>query len=132
MKDDDFHPPPQLLTFHPLAVYCNEVLTLLNFVGKVPLPQSMVELVTKLNGSVSRVGHELEGWGEGEWVTWEGMEQQLFGRMRSFFEQLLVPHLDKCFKKIYPPTQLAFVTGLNVAKCAEMMEIRYSRPVKSQ
>ncbi|XP_021954287.1 conserved oligomeric Golgi complex subunit 8 isoform X2 [Folsomia candida] len=130
LKGNDYNPPPQLLTFHPLAIYCNDVLTLLNFIGKCPLSQS-VDFSRKLNQSVSKIGHELEGWSEGEWVTWEQREQQLFYRMRSFFEQLLVPHVDKCFRKIFPPEQLASITGLNVSKCAEMTEIRYSRPIKA-
>jgi len=125
----DLSPPMQLLMFYPLAVYCNDVLSLLNAIGKCPLTQS-VDVCKKLNQSLAKVGNELEGWGENEWLTWESREQSLFNRMRRVFENLLVPHFDKVFRVIYPPGNLSVITGLNVSKCAEITEIRYARPVR--
>jgi hypothetical protein len=126
----DLSPPKQLLAFHPLAVYCNEILTILNYVGKCALLQISVEIAKKLNHSLAKVGNELEGWGESEWLTWESREQNLFKRMQKVFEHLLVPHIDKVFRVVFPPNNLASITGINVAKCAEMTQISYKKAVK--
>jgi len=123
---EDLSPPRQLVVHPPLALYLNDVLSLLNFVGKCPLTQSAPFVVSKLEGSVNKVGHELESWGSSEWLTWEPKEQSEFNRMKRYFTHLLVPHLDRVVRVIFPPLSLSEVTGVGITQCAEMIQIKYS------
>lgn len=123
----DLTPPSQLISFFPLAVYCNDVLSLLNYIGKCPLTQCVSELCQRLNASIAKVGSEIESWGESEKLTWEMREQSTFNRMKRIFEHLLVPHIDKVFRVVYPPSSLAVVTGISIAKCAEMLQVKYAK-----
>ncbi|CAL8114012.1 unnamed protein product [Orchesella dallaii] len=125
----DLTPPHQLIPFFPLAIYCNEVLSLLNYIGKCPLTQCAPVVCHRLNASIAKVGSEIESWGESEKLTWEMREQSTFNRMRRIFEHLLVPHIDKVFRILYPPTALSVITGISVVKCAEMLQVNY---VKSE
>jgi len=127
---DDLTPPKQLILHTPLALYLNEVLTILNFVGKCPLTQCIPLIVAKLNASVQKIGRELENWGASEGLTWEAREQIEFNRLKRYFEHLLVPHLDKVVRVIFPPASLAEVTGLGITECANMIQVKYTKSVE--
>ena len=127
---EDLTPQKQLIVHTPLALYLNEVLTLLNVVGKCPLTQSAPLIVSKLNASIQKVGSELEGWGSTEWLTWEPREQIEFNRMKRYFEHLLVPHLDKVVRVIFPPVSLVEITGLSITKCSNMIQVKYVKEVE--
>jgi hypothetical protein len=124
---EDLTPPKQLIVHTPLALYLNEVLSFLNVIGKCPLTQCAPLIVSKLNGSVQKVGQELEAWGTSEWLTWEPREQIEFNRMKRYFEHLLVPQLDKVVRVIFPPVSLVEITGLGITKCAEMIQVSYAK-----
>jgi len=89
------------------------------------LTQCIPEVSSRLNASLAKVGSEIESWGESEKLTWELREQNTFNRMRRIFEHLLVPHIDKVFRVVFPPSSLAQVTGISIAKCAEMLQVKY-------
>src|SRR5690348_3760234 len=62
--ESDLNPPKQIIVHTPIALYLNEVLSLLNIIGKCPITQSAHHIVSKINASVAKIGHELDTWGQ--------------------------------------------------------------------
>uniref|UniRef100_A0A182QH74 Conserved oligomeric Golgi complex subunit 8 n=1 Tax=Anopheles farauti TaxID=69004 RepID=A0A182QH74_9DIPT len=107
-------PPETLLDFEPLAVYCNEILTIFNdlrLCSPVALAITVSEQVESLLEQVCR---GILGFYRQEQQAFAPTERECFIRLCSCFAYDLVPYLQRCIHVLFPPATLASQLGINV------------------
>ncbi|KFB47499.1 AGAP011488-PA-like protein [Anopheles sinensis] len=107
-------PPDTLLDFEPLALYCNELLTVFNelrLCSPIALATNVTELV---EGSLEQVCRGILGFYRQEQQAFAPTERECFIRLCSCFAYDLIPYLQRCIHVIFPPATLASHLGINV------------------
>uniref|UniRef100_A0A182MY14 Conserved oligomeric Golgi complex subunit 8 n=1 Tax=Anopheles dirus TaxID=7168 RepID=A0A182MY14_9DIPT len=107
-------PPETLLDFEPLAVYCNEILTIFNDL-RLCSPVALATIVAELlEGSLEQVCRGILGFYRQEQQAFAPTERECFIRLCSCFAYDLVPYLQRCIHVLFPPATLASQLGINV------------------
>lgn len=113
-SDSGNHPPESLLDFTPLAIYCNEVLTVFNEL-RLCAPIALAPTVTEvLEGSLENVCKNILSFYRQEQQAFTPSEREYFIRFCSCFAYDLVPYLQRCIHFVFPPTTIANYLGINV------------------
>lgn len=108
------HPPESLLDFTPLAIYCNEVLTVFNEL-RLCAPIALAPTVTEiLEASLETVCRNILSFYRQEQQAFTASERECFVRFCSCFAYDLIPYLQRCIHFIFPPTTIANHLGINV------------------
>lgn len=108
------HPPESLLDFIPLAIYCNEVLTVFNEL-RLCAPIALAPTVTEiLEASLETVCRNILSFYRQEQQAFTASERECFVRFCSCFAYDLIPYLQRCIHFIFPPTTIANHLGINV------------------
>uniref|UniRef100_A0A182SKE4 Conserved oligomeric Golgi complex subunit 8 n=1 Tax=Anopheles maculatus TaxID=74869 RepID=A0A182SKE4_9DIPT len=107
-------PPETLLDFEPLAIYCNEILTIFNDL-RLCSPVALATMVTELlEGSLEQVCRGILGFYRQEQQAFAPTERECFIRLCSCFAYDLIPYLQRCIHVLFPPATLASQLGINV------------------
>ncbi|XP_058833189.1 conserved oligomeric Golgi complex subunit 8 [Topomyia yanbarensis] len=108
------HPPESLLDFTPLAIYCNEVLTIFNEL-RLCAPIALASTVSEvLEGSLTKVCKNILSFYRQEQQAFTAPERECFIRFCSCFAYDLIPYLQRCVHLIFPPPSIANHLGINV------------------
>ncbi|XP_052888630.1 conserved oligomeric Golgi complex subunit 8 [Anopheles moucheti] len=107
-------PPETLLDFEPLAIYCNEILTIFNDL-RLCSPVALATMVTEqLECSLEQVCRGILGFYRQEQQAFAPTERECFVRLCSCFAYDLIPYLQRCIHVLFPPATLASQLGINV------------------
>ncbi|XP_062555352.1 conserved oligomeric Golgi complex subunit 8 [Armigeres subalbatus] len=107
------HPPESLLDFTPLALYCNEVLTVFNEL-RLCAPIALASTVTEiLEASLETVCKNILSFYRQEQQAFTASERECFIRFCSCFAYDLIPYLQRCIHFIFPPATIANHLGIN-------------------
>lgn len=113
-KQESNYPPETLLDFHPLAVYCNGILTAFNDL-RLCSPIALADQVTKvLQSSLENVCKNILTFYRQEQQAFTSNERENFIKMCSCFAYDLLPYIQRCIHLIFPPTSIAVHCGINV------------------
>lgn len=106
-------PPEVLLNFHPLASYCNDILTVLNeFQHCAPI--ALVGDVTRLlEQSLSKVASNITKFYRQEQQALGAKERDNFVKFCCAFAYELVPYIQRCIQDIFPANLLTTYLGIN-------------------
>ncbi|XP_065089430.1 conserved oligomeric Golgi complex subunit 8 [Ochlerotatus camptorhynchus] len=108
------HPPESLLDFTPLALYCNEILTVFNEL-RLCAPIALAPTVTEIiEASLENVCKNILSFYRQEQQAFTATERECFIRFCSCFAYDLIPYLQRCIHFIFPPTTIANHLGINV------------------
>nr|XP_019542322.2 conserved oligomeric Golgi complex subunit 8-like [Aedes albopictus] len=113
-SDTGNHPPETLLDFTPLALYCNEILTVFNEL-RLCAPIALAPTVTEiLEASLEIVCKNILSFYRQEQQAFTASERECFIRFCSCFAYDLIPYLQRCIHLIFPPATIANHLGINV------------------
>ncbi|XP_055592394.1 conserved oligomeric Golgi complex subunit 8-like [Uranotaenia lowii] len=113
-SENSNHPPESLLDFTPLAVYCNEVLTVFNEL-RLCAPIALASTVTEvLESSLETVSRNILSFYRQEQQAFSASERECFMRLCSCFAYDLIPYLQRCVHFIFPPVTISNHLGINV------------------
>ncbi|XP_053679133.1 conserved oligomeric Golgi complex subunit 8 [Anopheles nili] len=128
-ESGSIQPPETLLDFEPLALYCNELLTICNEL-RLCAPIALATTVTELfEDSLERVCRGILGFYRQEQQAFAPTERECFVRLCSCFAYDLLPYLQRCIHVLFPPTTLANQLGINVLTL-QKHGVTYLRQVK--
>lgn len=110
---NNLSPPEVLLNFHPLASYCNGILTVLNeFQHCAPI--ALVGDVTKLlEKSLVQVAGNIVKFYRQEQQALGAKERDNFVKFCCAFAYELVPYIQRCIQDIFPTNLLTTYLGIN-------------------
>uniref|UniRef100_A0A182WF84 Conserved oligomeric Golgi complex subunit 8 n=1 Tax=Anopheles minimus TaxID=112268 RepID=A0A182WF84_9DIPT len=107
-------PPETLLDFEPLAIYCNEILTIFNDL-RLCAPVALATMVTELlESSLEQACRGILGFYRQEQQAFAPTERECFIRLCSCFAYDLIPYLQRCIHVLFSPATLASQLGINV------------------
>lgn len=110
----EHHPPQCLLEFHPLADYCNGILTAFNEL-RLCAPIAVADNVTnQLKESLSGVAICTLAFYRQEQQALTQAEKDNFTRFCAYFAGELLPYIQKCLHAVFPPTVIASHLGVTV------------------
>jgi hypothetical protein len=110
----EHHPPQCLLEFHPLADYCNGILTAFNEL-RLCAPIAVADNVTnQLKESLSGVASCILAFYRQEQQALTHAEKDTFTRFCAYFAGELLPYVQKCLHAVFPPTVIASHLGVTV------------------
>lgn len=108
------HPPQCLLEFHPLADYCNGILTAFNEL-RLCAPVAVADSATNhLKVSLSGVARCTLVFYRQEQQALTQAEKDNFTRFCACFAEELLPYVQKCLHAVFPPTVIASHLGVTV------------------
>ncbi|KAK3083111.1 hypothetical protein FSP39_014360 [Pinctada imbricata] len=108
------NPPSILLDYYPLAVYCNQVLSAFNDLRLCAPISVACDIAQSLQASLLQVNRIILAFHRAEETTFNKGEQEKFSKFCDVYSQTLLPYLNKCLQALFPPQQLAQITGLTV------------------
>ncbi|XP_021915362.1 conserved oligomeric Golgi complex subunit 8 isoform X2 [Zootermopsis nevadensis] len=108
------HPPQCLLEFHPLADYCNGILTAFNEL-RLCAPVAVADNVTnQLRESLSGVARSTLGFYRQEQQALTQAEKDNFTKFCAYFAEELLPYVQKCLHAVFPPAVIASHLGVGI------------------
>lgn len=108
------HPPQCLLEFHPLADYCNGILTAFNEL-RLCFPVAVADNVTnQLRDSLSGVARCTLAFYRQEQQALTQAEKDNFTRFCAYFAEELLPYVQKCLHAVFPPAVTASHLGVTI------------------
>jgi hypothetical protein len=118
-----FVPPMILVSYTPLAVYCNALLTAFNDL-RLCCPLSTVRTVKQLlTDSLTRIRNLLLNYYNSEKVTLTVIESEHFIDFLRVFISIFIPYIDTCMQALFPDTQLARELGVSVLDISEKSKL---------
>ncbi len=106
-------PPDSLLDFHPLAVYCNGILTCLNELRHCA-PIALAENVTQsVQSSLESIGMFILNFYRQEQQAFATNERSNFIKFCSCFAYDLIPYLQRCLHVVFEPATVTSYLGIN-------------------
>ena len=104
-----------LLDFLPLARVCNSVLASLNAI-RLCAPVSLAGFVAaSLNSLLADCAGRLAAHYALFQTTWGDTQRRGYLQLCSAFKRLLLPYLAKCLSAVFPPRDMAAISGLAVS-----------------
>ncbi|UJR09209.1 hypothetical protein I4U23_013457 [Adineta vaga] len=118
-----FIPPMILVSYTPLAVYCNTVLTAFNDL-RLCCPLSTVRTVKQyLTDSLLDIRNHLLNYYKSEKVTLTIIESEHFIDFLRIFISIFIPYIDTCIQALFPDAQLSRELGVSVLDVSEKMKL---------
>lgn len=106
-------PPDALLDFHPLAVYCNGIITCLNELRHCA-PIALAENVTNsVQSSLESIGMFILNFYRQEQQAFATNERTNFIKFCSCFAYDLIPYLQRCLHVVFEPAVVTGYLGIN-------------------
>lgn len=106
-------PPDSLLDFHPLAVYCNGIITCLNELRHCA-PIGLAENVTNsVQSSLESIGLFILNFYRQEQQAFAANERTNFIKFCSCFAYDLIPYLQRCLHVVFEPAAVTGYLGIN-------------------
>ena len=121
-----FIPPMILVSYTPMAVYCNALLSAFNDL-RLCCPLSTVVTVKQLiTDSLIRIRNLLSVYYNSEKVTLTKFELEQFVDFLRIFTTVLIPYISTCIQALYPDGQLAReldVSALDISEKSKLNRI---------
>jgi len=118
-----FIPPMILVSYTPLAVYCNGLITAFNDL-RLCCPLSIVLNVKHLiTDSLIHIRNLLLKYYNSEKVTLTVIESEHFIDFLRIFILVFIPYISTCIQALFPDTQLARELGLSVLDISEKSKL---------
>ncbi len=115
LETDICQPPLILLDFLPLAGLCNSVLASLNAI-RLCAPISLASFVASaISGLLADSAGRLAAHYALNQTPWGDTQRRGYLQLCFAFKKLLLPYLAKCLSAVFPPRDLAVISGLSVA-----------------
>ncbi len=115
LETDICQPPLILLDFLPLAGLCNSVLASLNAI-RLCAPISLARFVAAaISGLLADSAGRLAAHYALNQTPWGDTQRRGYLQLCFAFKKLLLPYLAKCLSAVFPPRDLAVISGLSVA-----------------
>jgi hypothetical protein len=108
------HPPQCLLEFHPLADYCNGLLSAFNelrLCAPIALAQTATNHLTESLGAFVKC---ILAFYRQEQQALTQAEKDNFTRFCACFAGQLLPYIQKCLHAVFPPTAIASHLGVTL------------------
>jgi hypothetical protein len=120
---NSFVPPMILVSYTPLAVYCNALLTAFNDL-RLCCPLSTVITVKQLlTDSLIYIRDLLSKYYNSEKVTLTIIESEHFVEFLRIFISIFIPYISTCIQALFPDTQLARELGVSVLDINEKSKL---------
>ncbi|CAF1169396.1 unnamed protein product [Adineta steineri] len=118
-----FVPPIILVSYTPLAVYCNTLLTAFNDL-RLCCPLSTVRTIKQfLTDSLIRIRNLLSTYYNSEKVTLTVIESEHFIDFLRVFITIFIPYIDTCMQALFPDAQLADELGVSALDISEKSKL---------
>ncbi|CAF1101254.1 unnamed protein product [Adineta ricciae] len=118
-----FVPPMILVSYTPLAVYCNTVLTAFNDL-RLCCPLSTVRTVKQtLTDSLEHIRNLLVNYYKSEKVMLTFIESEHFIDFLRVFNSIFIPYVDTCMQALFPDAQLSRELGVSVLEVSEKTKL---------
>lgn len=112
--EDDISPPESLLDYHPLAIYCNGLLTAFNELRHCS-PISLASDVTDCcQASLEAIGRNILNFYRQEQQAFSVHDRECLVRFCSCFAYDLIPYIQRCIHVLFAPNIVATHLGINV------------------
>lgn len=106
-------PPETLLSFQPLAVYCNEISRILNDLRNCA-PISLVnEVSSRIQGSLLIVSRKISQFYRQEHQALGAKERDIFVKFCCAYAFDLIPYIQRCIHEIFPINLLTSHFSIN-------------------
>lgn len=106
-------PPDSLLDFHPLAVYCNSILTTLNELRHCA-PIALAHNVTNsIQLSLESIANCILNFHRQEQQAFGTNERDNFMKFCSCFAYDLIPYFQRCLHVVFQPSSVTGYLGIN-------------------
>ena len=114
MESEISQPPLALLDFFPLGHVCNSVLASLNAI-RLCAPLSLAGFVAaSITGMLAECAARLAAHFTLNQSPWGDTQRRGYLQLCHAFKRLLLPYLAKCLVAVFPPRDLAAVSGLAI------------------
>ena len=118
-----FVPPMILVSYTPLAVYCNALLTAFNDL-RLCCPLSTVRTIKQLlTDSLIHVRDLLCTYYNTEKLTLTVLESEHFLDFLRVFTSIFIPYISTCIQALFPDAQLARELGVSVLDISEKSKL---------
>ena len=123
MTINPFIPPMILVSYAPLAAYCNALLTAFNDL-RLCCPLAIVLKVKDLTmDSLMFIRNLLMKYYNSEKVTLTVIESEHFMDFLRVFMMIFLPYVSTCMQALFPDTQLAKELGVSVLDVSEKSKL---------
>ncbi|XP_060067387.1 conserved oligomeric Golgi complex subunit 8-like [Ylistrum balloti] len=113
-------PPAILLDYHPLAAYCNDVLSAFNEL-RLCAPISLAcDIAEVLQESLLQISRITLAYYRAEESTFDPREKDHFCQFCQVYATDLLPYLNKCLQQLFPPVTLAQILGVTLSDLNKM------------
>lgn len=112
LSDDSLQPPSNLLDFHPLAQYCNDVLSGLNDLKLCCSCSMSLDIVWILTNSLDKLVQILQDTYYQRNCAGNELENEHFVRFCYLLSSELLPHFNKCLSVLFPSEDISQVLGI--------------------
>ena len=118
-----FVPPMILVSYTPLAVYCNALLTTFNDL-RLCCPLSTVFTIKQLvTESLIHIRNLLTAYYRSEKLTLTVIESEHFLDFLRVFTSIFIPYVSACVQALFPDVQLARELGVSVLDISEKSKL---------
>jgi hypothetical protein len=118
-----FAPPMVLVSYTPLAVYCNALITAFNDL-RLCCPLSIVLNVKQLiTDSLIHIRNLLMKYYNSEKVTLTVIEAEHFLEFLRVFTSIFIPYVSQCIQALFPDGQLAKELGVSILDISEKSKL---------
>jgi hypothetical protein len=112
-----------LVSYTPLAVYCNALITAFNDL-RLCCPLSIVSNIKQLiTDSLIYIRNLLSNYYKSEKLTLTVIESEHFIDFLRVFISIFIPYISTCIQTIFPDTQLARELGVSVLDISEKSKL---------
>lgn len=106
-------PPETLLSFQPLAVYCNEISKILNDLRNCAPTALVNEVTNRIQGSLLIVSRNISQFYRQEQQALGAKERDIFVKFCCAYAFDLIPYIQRCIHDIFPINLLTSHLSIN-------------------
>lgn len=112
LSEESMQPPIGLLDFHPLAQYCNDILSALNELKLCCSYSMATDVIKSVTNSLNRLVRSLVNVHSKWKKRLSEIETENFNKLCFLLSTDLVPHVDCCLTSIFPPENISLALGI--------------------
>lgn len=121
-------PPTCLLEFHPLAEYCNAVLSSFNDLRYCNPTSCVLTVTSTLQASLVQVSSNLFSYYEKENVAWLDKEREMFSSLCSCYNGKFLDFIRRCLMVLYEPEKIAKYFGISLSELENEVSVKFAFP----
>ncbi|ESP04822.1 hypothetical protein LOTGIDRAFT_94820, partial [Lottia gigantea] len=114
-QPSQLYPPTVLLDFHPLAAYCNNILTAFNDLRLCAPINLACNVAESLQRSLMEINRVILAFYRAEETTFNVEEKDQFGQFCATYVVDLLPYINKCLLALFPTNQISQILGVPVS-----------------